>query len=543
MARIAVDFGTSNTIIARQNTVTGQPETLEIPGFTIETSYRPHPNAPLQTVHILPSLIHYGEKNEVLLGNQVLSSGLGDHKYTLRWMKRSIAQRSAPARSYTPQGSKTLADAGADFLRTALNYISHRVSFANDEFTFTVPVEAFEDYQEWLLGVADSLGIRRIRILDEPTAAALGYQDALHSEDRFLIFDFGGGTLDVLVARIDLADTEGRKVLQLGKSGRELGGMNIDRWIADDFLARHGITGTDRRELLSTVMRRAEALKIDLSDPDNESAYLSVEYDNGNSVRLKRTLYTADCRSCLRGRTDNQGCPEEACLGCLLLQKGFSREIRNTIDQALELATAKVGFQRHHLTKVIVTGGTSLMLGVSPLLSELFGDVVVMDRPFDAVARGATREDEGTGMVLVHDYAVEGYDRLNDNYVFEPLFKAGDDYPTTSPVRYSLRCSNHGARKVEFKIYEVSRLKRKPTEEGGIQERHSHSNVKTDKQCVWLNAQNPTFVVIDPPYDEQRDIERIKAEFTVDANRRLLVTVADSLAKRPLLKDYPVVRL
>ena len=542
MARIAIDFGTSNTIIARLNAATGEAETIEIPGITVEMQHREHGGAASHTVYAIPSIIHYGE-GETLIGAQVLDRGLDAHRYTLRWMKRGVA-RGTLAKRHTPQGSRTPAEAAGDFLSSVLNYISNRVSFAEDEFTFTVPVEAFEDFQDWLTGVADSLGIRRVRILDEPTAAALGYQESLHTDDRFLMFDFGGGTLDVLIARMESPGSGLARALQLGKAGEELGGMNVDNWIADDFLTRHGITGADRSELLPTAQRRAEAVKIELSDPDADIGLLSIEHDSGSSVRLLRTSYRKDCRSCLRGKADIHGWqdPREACLGCLLLQKGFARDVRKTVENALENATLKMGFQRSHLTRVIVTGGTSQMPGVGAILEEMFGQIVVMDRPFDAVARGATREDDGS-MVLLHDYAVEGYNPDRDCYDFVPLFKVGEDYPTEKPVSFSVKCTHNGMRKITLKIYEVSRLKRRQDEVDFRRDIRTQSVVDTDRQFICLNAQAPTFIVVDPPFDEKRDEGRITARFSVDTNRRLLVTVVDTMHSEPLLKEYPVVKL
>lgn len=306
MARVAVDFGTGNTVSARFNETLGRAETIEIPGISTAFRYRLQPDAPEQTVHVVPSLIYYSE-TETLIGDQVLSRGLAEHRDTFRWMKRAIAQRNTK-RKKTAQGHKCAAEAGADFLRLVLNHISNEVSFADDEFTFTAPTEAFEDFQDWLQRVSESLGVRRLRMLDEPTACVLGYHGAARKDDRFLVFDFGCGTLDVSAVRIDLASSDDRKAVQLGRAGRDLGGLDVDHWLAEDFCRRHALSEGERRELEAVILRQAEAVKIALSDPTVDEAEIQVLNRLGRKPRLHSTTYRRSCDQCerpplLRGTT------------------------------------------------------------------------------------------------------------------------------------------------------------------------------------------------------------------------------------------------
>ena len=70
----------------------GTAETVALPGITVPVAYRAAADAPELTVHVVPSLIHYGE-TETLIGAQVLARGLLDHPDTFRWMKRAVAGR------------------------------------------------------------------------------------------------------------------------------------------------------------------------------------------------------------------------------------------------------------------------------------------------------------------------------------------------------------------------------------------------------------------------------------------------------------------
>lgn len=543
MSKIAVDFGTGNTVLARFNETLERAETIEVPGITSVMRYRLHATDNERVVHVVPSLIHYSD-TETLIGDQVLSRGLAEHGDTIRWMKRGIAQR-VTKRKKTAQGHKSPAQAGADFLRLVLNYVSDQVSFEDDEFTFSAPVEAFEDFQDWLRRVCEDIGIRRARLLDEPTACVLGYHGAARRDDRFVVFDFGCGTLDVSAVRIDLAATEDRKAVQLGQAGCDLGGMDVDRWLFEDFCHRHRLADHERRELEALILRQAEQTKIALSDPAEADAAMSLINDRVSPPRLLRTTYTRACPDCERGRAGNHADPHAGCFGCLLLANDFLDQVRQTLDRALENAAVKVGMRRGDLAKVLVTGGTSLVPCVRQLLEQSFDGKTDYQSPFDAVARGACR---GVVVpVLQHDYCIESYNRGKRDYEFQPLFAIGTDYPTPrDTVRFWAKGSYDGMTRIGLKIFEVSRMKRRTLEvtmvdaDGVLRD---DSRVASEFTYICLNRDNPTFILADPPVNLERDQKRFLCSFWVDGNRRLVVTVLDNLSGKTLLKDHPVVRL
>ena len=543
MSEVAVDFGTSNTVLARFNETTGRAETIRVPQISAEMRYRISPDGPEHAVWVVPSVIHYAEK-ETLIGNQVLGRGLAEHPDTLRWMKRSIAQGSS-RRKKTAQGHKSPAEAGQEFLRLALNYASDQISFENDTFTFTVPVEAFETFQDWIWRLAESLGIRKLRLLDEPTASVFGYRGAARRDERFVVFDFGGGTLDVSAVRLDLSGQSDRKAVQLGQAGCDLGGMDIDQWIAEDFCARQGVSAADRRDLENVILQQAEAVKIALSDPAQSEAEMSLLNTLGRIPRLHQTTYRRTCPQCERARAGAHPDPAAACLGCLLAANEFPRRVRETLDRALENAAVKSGMRRSDVAAVMVTGGASLAPAVRLLLEQAFPDKVVFDHPFDCVVRGACR---GLVMpILQHDYAIESYNRDKRQYEFKELFKIGAEYPTPAQaVRFWCTGSTDGQTRVGLLIYEVSRMQKRRLEEALVDELgriRQSKNVTTDYEHLCLNPDNPTFIAADPAISRERDKRRFLCSFEIDGNRRLLVTAVDQLTGRTVLVKHPVVRL
>jgi molecular chaperone DnaK (HSP70) len=543
MSEVAIDFGTSNTVLARYNETTERAETLRIPQVSSELRYRLTPTSDEHVVWVVPSVIHYAEK-ETLIGDQVVSRGLAEHPDTMRWMKRSIAQ-GVSRRKKTAQGHKSPAEAGQEFLQLVLNYVSDQVSFADDTFTFTVPVEAFENFQDWIWRVAESLGIRKLRVLDEPTACVFGYQGAARQDERFAVFDFGGGTLDVAVVRLDLTEQSGKKAVQLGQAGCDLGGMDIDRWIAEDFCLRQGIADADRRDLDALILRQAESVKIQLSDPQGNEAELAVLNDLGRAPRLLRTIYRRSCPECEHGRPGNHRTASAACLGCVLAAKDFLKQVRETLDRAVENAAIKAGMRRADITRLLITGGTSLTPAVRRMLEEAFQDKVAYDHPFDCVVRGACRGV--VAPVLQHDYAIESYNRERQRYEFKPLFTIGTEYPTPpEAIRFWCNGSTDGQTRVGLLIYEVSRMRRRQTDEAMVDAEgrfRVSDRMTTDYEYICLNPDNPTFVIVDPPINRERDKRRILCSFEIDGNRRLLVTAVDNLTGKTLLQKHPVVRL
>lgn len=551
MGKVAVDFGTGNTVVACFSEAAGVVETIEIPGITVSYPYRAAPGGPEQVVHVTPSLIHYSE-TDTWIGDQVLSRGLADHPGTMRWMKRGIAHGHTQ-RIKTPQGHKGPAQAGEDFLTLLLNYASGRISPADDEFTFTAPVEAFEHFQDWLRRVCESVGIRRMRMLDEPTACVLGYHGAARKDDRFVVFDIGCGTLDVSAVRIDMAAAADHKAVQLGQAGDDLGGMDIDGWLAEDFCARHKLGPAERKDLEAMILRQAEATKIALSEPGTAEADMTIVATVGSRPRAMRTTYRRCCPKCRSDRAcracRHRNVPDgaaEGCLGCLLAGKEFKKRIRQTLDRALENAAVKSGMRRSDVVKVLVTGGASLMPCVGPLLADEFDDRVEGQSPFEAVARGACR---GTVLpILQHDYAIESYNRDKKRYDFQPLFKIGMEFPTApdEPIRLWGRGACDGSTRIGLKIFEVSRMRRAGAggsifdEAGRLRD---ETRVESDFEHICLNRDNPTFIVADPPVNLQRDARRFLCSFSVDGHRRLLVTVLDNMGGQTILKDHPVVRL
>ncbi|MEL6458420.1 MAG: Hsp70 family protein, partial [Cyanobacteria bacterium J06621_15] len=299
---IAIDFGTSNTVIARWNAVTQQPETLNLS----ELSNQQGLNPPL-----IPSLLYVEDaaKSQFLIGQQVRNRGVdikGDSRF-FRSFKRGIG---TDIQGFLPELDGlniTFEQVGEWYLQKVIKELSS-VEGGLDSLVLTVPVDSFEAYRHWLGKVCEPLPVEQVRMLDEPTAAALGY--GLTEEDLLLVVDFGGGTLDLSLVRLDksvkqeskqplgfllkfgnksLAEDSKQKVKTarvLAKAGQNLGGTDIDNWLTDYFAKTQDLT------VSPLTTRLAEKVKIQLSTQNQASeVYFNDETFESYELELNRDTF------------------------------------------------------------------------------------------------------------------------------------------------------------------------------------------------------------------------------------------------------------
>ncbi len=300
---IAIDFGTSNTVIARWNTATGTPETLKLIGLSVQMGQNPP---------LIPSLVYVenASRGEVIIGQQVRDKGL-DLKTDTRFFRSFKRGIGSDIQGFLPEIDGqiiTFEKVGKWFLTNIINQLKSTGYDAGESLVLTVPVDSFEAYRHWLGNVCQALPVQQIRMLDEPTAAALGY--GLAERQLLLVVDFGGGTLDLSLVRLDnttagttkkplgfllkwgeknLAESSSQKpktARVLAKAGQNLGGTDLDNWLVDYFAKTQGLKPTP----LTT--RLAERLKIQLSlQQQATEIYFNDETLETNELALNRQQF------------------------------------------------------------------------------------------------------------------------------------------------------------------------------------------------------------------------------------------------------------
>ena len=538
---IAIDFGTSNTVIARWNRATQQPETITLPGISWKTAQNPA---------LIPSLIYVEDatQGKVVIGQAVRDRALdlaSDRRF-FRNFKRGIG---SPIQGFLPEldGQPIrFEQLGQWFLVDIIRQLKASDPDGIKSVVFTVPVDSFESYRLWLGQVCEVLQLDQVRMLDEPTAAALGYGlgdshqgSAVQKRETLLVIDFGGGTLDLSLVQLDSAQTSTKPlgfILQWGqksfaeqseqqpkiarvlaKAGQNLGGSDIDNWLIDYFAESQGLA------ISPLTTRLAERLKIQLSlQTQAQEVYFNDETFDSYDLQLTRSQFEQ-----------------------ILIQHQFFDRLDDCMSQVLQQARRQ-GLEVKDIDAVLLVGGTAQIPAVQTWVKQHFEvSKIRCEKPFEAIAQGALQLSQGVEIkdFLYHSYGIRFWDRRNNRHSWHPIIKAGQAYPMENPVEIVLGASVNSQPSIELVVGEL-----------GTDSNQTEVYFDGDRLITRRLASNQTQVQplndrdsarsiaqLDPPGNPGRD--RIKVQFRIDDQRFLRITVEDLLALRTLVNNQPVVQL
>ena len=524
---LAIDFGTSNTVAALWDADTQDARSLPLADLTIE---RTDPHG--REFHVVPSLMHFHERGQ-WTGQQVVARDLLSTSGTFRWMKTYTGSGMKLPRTLFGKSIDNF-DAAAAFLTQVINAAGIHADLRNEEVAFTLPVESFEYAQSWLDGVVRSAGVLRPRYLDEASAAALGYAARVRPGAPYLVFDFGGGTLDVSIVRSDETTDGTVRSRLLGKAGAQVGGSALDQWLAKS-TADTVLTGRDAasvRSLMPRMLAEAERVKEVLSAID--SADFEITDPQGTLLAAHRWTRTA--------------------LEDLMERHGLFDKVGAVLEAAESQARAH-GYDRSALQAVLLTGGSSLIPCVRRLVRSRYGELTRADRPFDAVAAGAAAFVAGAGFDdrVRHAYALRPYERASGQYVYKTIVPAGTPYPctvmtpgdATKPLTLTIKASQENQTRCGLQIYEVADRTSLATGTVDLvfdQNGSARYTARADEQDLTHRAiGSPTGIPCDPP--AQLGEARFLATFIIDASKHLCTTIQDSRSGRFLFRDHPLVKL
>ncbi len=331
MARaVGIDLGTTNSVVAVLEG--GEPTVI----------------ANSEGSRTTPSIVAFAKNGEVLTGQPAKNQAVTNVDRTVRSVKRHMGtdwQTVIDDKKYSPQ--EISARVLMKLKRDAESYLGEPITDA----VITVPAY-FEDAQRQATKEAGQIaGLNVLRIVNEPTAAALAYGlDKGEKEQTILVFDLGGGTFDVSLLEIG----EGVVEVRATSGDNHLGGDDWDQrivdWLVDKFKQSAGIDLNKDKMALQRIREAAEKAKIELSSSNSANInlpYITVDADK-NPLFLDETLSRAEFQRITSDLLDRTRAP-------------FNTVIKD--------AGIKVGDIDH----VVLVGGSTRMPAVTDLVKELTG--------------------------------------------------------------------------------------------------------------------------------------------------------------------------
>ena len=242
--------------------------------------------------HLLPSVVRYEEENGVSVGDGAVQAGVLDPANTIASIKRLMGrgkddlesrgqlldyrvadQADGMVRLETRQGEKTPVEISAEILRVLSERAEETLGGSLDGVVITVPAYFDDGQRQATKDAAELAGLNVMRLVSEPTAAALAYGLDSGAEGVVVVYDLGGGTFDVSVLRMRMGVFE---VLATG-GNTSLGGDDVDIAIASELIKRSQLNDGATQEMRRALIIKARAIKEALSDEASVAVDLTPE--------------------------------------------------------------------------------------------------------------------------------------------------------------------------------------------------------------------------------------------------------------------------
>lgn len=342
---IGIDLGTTNSVVAVMEG--GKPTVI----------------ANAEGSRTTPSIVGFSKTGERLVGQLAKRQAILNPDKTIASIKRHMGEDykvNIDGKDYTPQ------EISAMILRKladdASAYLGEKVTSA----VITVPAY-FNDAQRQATKDAGRIaGLDVLRIVNEPTAAALAYGLEKEKSEKVLVFDLGGGTFDVSILEIG----DGVHEVLSTSGDTHLGGDDFDQkimdWMCDEFKKQEGIDLRNDKQAMQRVKEAAEKAKCELSTV--------IE------TNINLPFITADANG-----------PKHLDLNLTRAKfEDLSRDLLNRCKTPVETALKDAGVTKDDINEVVLVGGSSRIPAVQQLVKEYTGKEPNQSvNPDEVVAVGA----------------------------------------------------------------------------------------------------------------------------------------------------------
>ena len=511
---LAIDLGSSTTVVVFQKENGQPPELLDLPPIS-------------RAIGEIPSLIWKSSEKEesYLIGQQIIDLNLINEKENnlsqdfKRWIGSTEIEPIYDSK-ITPE------KAGEILIHSIWEKVSQKVNIKR--LVLTAPVDTYREYRTWLVNVCNSLEVKEIALVDEPTAAAMGA--GLEPGSTLLVLDFGGSTIDMSIVALEGGEGQASPIAQLvrfdgnnlegkstqvlrtakvlGKSGLRLGGKDIDRWIFHHLLPEEKPT--------NSILRKAEELKCELSNTNIKETLVITKKVN-NIQNEEKFL-----------KLSKKGLEE------LLIEKGLLKSIEKLFIQTINSAKRN-SFELKDLDSVVLVGGGSRIPLIKNYLSDICNSIPFLTPPpIEAIALGALHLTPGVQIkdVLNKGVSLRCWNKKNEKHIWHPLFLAGQTWPTNKPLEIILAASINSQLSIDLIIGE-------PQEEGSNEIIYTNGlpTLKTIESKDKIKKITDTIISIplDPPGEIGQDC--IKLIFNINDNCQLEVEGVDLRNNKEITKQ------
>lgn len=405
--KVGIDLGTTYSTVARYDKKTSRPEII----------------ANQFEKELTPSVVCFLENGDILIGEDAKDMQAGGVGIIGASFKRGMGDNSftveANGRVYTAE------DLSAMLLKKLIADAEEKTKEKIDSVVITVPAY-FNDFQRTAtIRAGEACGVKVMKIINEPTAAAISYGYNREANKTVMVYDLGGGTFDVTLVKVNKGNIQ-----VMGTDGNHiLGGKDWDaaivKFLCDQFIEEYGVDPRDDEATKNELIVASENYKKILTKTDSVTAQIRYEGYSGKYT-LTRDQFNLRTQFLLNA----------------------TKDVYMKLFRDLDVTWADID-------EILLVGGSTRMPQVTKFLEEVSGKPVIDHADTDlAVAKGAAIASEfycssSTGIrevqisdVTAHSLGVLVESPGGDKYINEIMIKRNSKIPSSVRKPFKIHPGN-----------------------------------------------------------------------------------------------------